>query len=178
MNLYKDGKLLITILLSALPMLAVMVTIFVLSHQPGTESAGTSGGVGEWIVGILNIEVPPGMSASDVPIVFGLNIRKLAHVFLYFLLGGTSFLFMAMLPIRTSAYVRPSICAGGAVAISFVYACLDELHQSFIAGRDGKFADVGVDAIGFLMIALLILAIWYIILLIQAKRRTKHKHTT
>ena len=83
----------------------------------------------------------------------------------------------AMLPIRTSAYVRPSICAGGAVAISFVYACLDELHQSFIAGRDGKFADVGVDAIGFLTIALLILAIWYIILLIQAKRRARHDQT-
>lgn len=177
-NSFDSGLRGFKILLSALPMLAVMVTIFVLSHQPGTESAGTSGGVGEWIVGILNIEVPPGMSASDVPIVFGLNVRKLAHVFLYFLLGGTSFLFMAMLPIRTSAYVRPSICAGGAVAISFVYACLDEFHQSFIAGRDGKFADVGVDAIGFLTIALLILMIWYLVLLVQEKRRAKHKHTT
>lgn len=173
-----NSKKWLNIVLATLPMLAVMVTIFVLSHQPGAESAGTSGGVGVWIVGILNIEVPPGMSASDVPIVFGLNVRKLAHVFLYFLLGGTSFLFMAMLPIRTSAFVKPAICASGAVAISFVYACLDEFHQSFIAGRDGKFADVGVDAIGFLTIALLILAIWYIILLIQAKRRARHDQTT
>ena len=168
----------VKIIICALPMLAVMVGIFLFSGQQGEASAGVSNGVGEWLLGVLGIGIPPGMSASDVPIVFGLNIRKLAHVFLYMLLGGTSFLFMAMLPIRTSAYVRPSICAGGAVAISFVYACLDELHQSFIAGRDGKFADVGVDAIGFLMIALLILAIWYLVLLLLEKRRTKHKHTT
>ena len=163
---------------AAIPMIAVMAAIFALSHQAGTESAETSSGVAEWIVGLLGMEVPPGMSASDVSIVFGLNIRKLAHVFLYMLLGGTSFLFVAMLPFKASAFVRPAICAGGAVAISFVYACLDELHQSFIAGRDGKFADVGVDAIGFLMIALIILAIWYLVLLLQEKRRTKHKHTT
>lgn len=156
---------------AAIPMIAVMAAIFALSHQAGTESAETSSGVAEWIVGLLGMEVPPGMSASDVPIVCGLNIRKLAHVFLYMLLGGTSFLFVAMLPFKASAFVRPAICAGGAAVISFLYACSDELHQSFVAGRDGKFADVGVDAIGFLTVSILILAVWYLVLL------WKHRHS-
>ena len=63
------------------------------------------------------------------------------------------------------------ICAGGAAVISFLYACSDELHQSFVAGRDGKFADVGVDAIGFLTVSILILAVWYLVLL------WKHRHS-
>lgn len=144
-----------------------MVTIFVMSHQPGTESAGTSEGVADLILEILGIEVPPGASASDIPIIFGFNIRKLAHIFLYTLLGATSFLFMAMLPINVSAKVKPAICAGGAVAISFTYACLDEWHQYFVPGRDGKFADVGVDSIGFILSALLIVAIWYLVLYVR-----------
>lgn len=154
------------ILLSAIP----MVVIFVMSHQAGVESAGTSEAIGEFIVEILDIEVPPDLTPSTVPIIFGLNIRKLAHIFLYALLGGTSFLFMAALPLKVNAKIKPAICVAGAVVISFLYACSDEFHQSFIAGRDGKFADVGVDAIGFLTVAILIMAIWYLVLLVRSRR--------
>lgn len=158
------------ILLSALPMVVMMVVIFVMSHQAGVESAGTSEGIGKFIVEILDIEVPPDLTPSTVAIFFGLNIRKLAHIFLYALLGGTSFLFMASLPIKVSAHIRPAIYAAGAVIISFLYACSDEFHQSFVAGRDGKFADVGVDAIGFLTVAILVMAVWYLVLWFRSRR--------
>lgn len=160
----------VKVVLAAIPMVVMMVVIFVMSHQAGVESAGTSEGIGEIIVEILDIEVPPDLTPSTVPIVFGLNIRKLAHIFLYALLGGASFLFMAALPIKAHLYARPAICAAGAVIISFLYACSDEFHQSCIAGRDGKFADVGVDAIGFIAIALLIMAVWYLVILIRSRR--------
>ena len=161
------------ILLSILPMLAVMVGIFLFSGQQGEASAGVSNGVGEWFLGILGIEIPPGMSASNVPILFGLTIRKLAHIFLYFLLGGTSFLFAATLPVKTVAKVRPAVSGGIALVISLLYACLDEVHQSFVPGRAAQIQDVGVDAIGFVLAIVLIMTIWYFVVLHKKIKESK-----
>ena len=161
------------ILLSILPMLAVMVGIFLFSGQQGEASAGVSNGVGEWLLGILGIEIPPGMSASNVPILFGLTIRKLAHIFLYFLLGGTSFLFAATLPVKTVAKVRPAVSGGIAFVISLLYACLDEVHQSFVPGRAAQIQDVGVDAIGFVLAIVLIMTIWYFVVLHKKIKESK-----
>lgn len=154
-------------------MLAVMVVIFLFSGQQGTESAGVSNGVGEWLLGVLGIEIPPGMSASRVPIILGLNIRKLAHIFLYFLLGGTSFLFASALPIKATRNKRPAVSGGIALVISLLYACLDEIHQSFAPGRAAQLQDVGIDAIGFVFAILLCMAIWYLALLVKEKKATK-----
>ena len=158
-------------ILCALPMLTVMVGIFLFSGQRGEASAGVSNGVGEWLLGILGIEIPPGMSASNVPIVFGLTIRKLAHIFLYFLLGGTSFLFAATLPVKTVAKVRPAVSGGIAFVISLLYACLDEVHQSFVPGRAAQIQDVGVDAIGFVLAIALCMVASYIVLAARAKKQ-------
>jgi VanZ family protein len=43
-----------------------------------------------------------------------------------------------------------------AVAISLAYACTDEYHQTFVHGRNGTPVDVGVDAIGMAIAAILI----------------------
>lgn len=163
----------IKFLLAALPMLAVMIVIFIFSGQQGAASAGASNGVGEWLLGLLGIEIPPGMSASRVPIIFGLNIRKLAHIFLYFLLGGTSFLFAATLPVKTVAKVRPAVSGGIALVISLLYACLDEVHQSFVPGRAAQIQDVGVDAIGFVLAIVLIMTIWYFVVLHKKIKESK-----
>ena len=154
-------------------MLTVMVGIFLFSGQQGEVSAGVSNGVGEWLLGILGIEIPPGMSASNIPIVFGLTIRKLAHIFLYFLLGGTSFLFAATLPVKTVAKVRPAVSGGIAFVISLLYACLDEVHQSFVPGRAAQIQDVGVDAIGFVLAIVLIMIIWYFVVLHKKIKESK-----
>ncbi len=154
-------------------MLAVMIVIFIFSGQQGAASAGASNGVGEWLLGLLGIEIPPGMSASRVPIIFGLNIRKLAHIFLYFLLGGTSFLFAATLPVKTVAKVRPAVSGGIALVISLLYACLDEVHQSFVPGRAAQIQDVGVDAIGFVLAIVLIMTIWYFVVLHKKIKESK-----
>ena len=52
-------------------------------------------------------------------------------------------------------------------------ACLDELHQSFVAGRDGTFFDVGIDAIGVVLAAVLCMAVGYLVLFIRRKRARK-----
>lgn len=166
-----DHKLIFRPLLSALPMLAVMVGIFLFSGRQGEASAGVSNGVGEWLLGVLGIDIPPGMSASNVPIIFGLTIRKIAHIFLYFLLGGTSFLFAATLPVKVAAKVRPAVSGGLALVISLLYACLDEVHQSFVPGRAAQIQDVGVDAIGFCLAIALCMAASYIVLAVRAKKQ-------
>lgn len=158
------------ILLSALPMVAVMVVIFIFSGSAGGMSSAQSNAVGEWLLGALGIEIPPGQSASDVDIFWGFTVRKCAHVFLYFCLGASAVLFAAVLAAKALPEWRPSISAGGAVIISFLYACLDELHQSFVAGRDGTFADVGIDAIGFVLASLLCMVVWYLMLAIRTAR--------
>ena len=160
-------------LIGILPMLAVMVVIFVFSQRAGDVSSEQSNAVGEWALGILGIEIPPGQSASDVDIFWGFTIRKCAHIFLYLLLGASAFLFASCLPFRVEHLWRPVICAGGAVAISFLYACLDELHQAFVAGRGSKIEDVGIDAIGFVLAAVLCMAVWYLVLFIRRKRARK-----
>ena len=127
-------------LIGILPMLVVMVVIFVFSHRAGDASSEQSNAVGEWALGILGIEISPGQSASDVDIFWGFTIRKCAHIFLYLLLGASAFLFASCLPFRVEHLWRPVVCAGGAVAIAFLYACLDELHQAFVAGRGRRSA--------------------------------------
>ena len=157
--------------LHSLPMLAVMVGVFLFSGQQGEASAGVSNGVGEWLLGILGIEIPPGMSASNVPILFGLTIRKLAHIFLYLLLGGTSFFFAAMLPVKVAAKAKPAVSGGIALVISLLYACLDEVHQSFVPGRAAQIQDVGVDAIGFVLAIALCMVASYVVLVVRAKKQ-------
>ena len=67
-------------------------------------------------------------------------IRKCAHVGEYFVFG--------LLLLRTIRNGRPGFritWALAAILIVFAYACVDELHQSFVPGRGVEFADVLLD---------------------------------
>jgi VanZ family protein len=74
-------------------------------------------------------------------------LRKLGHVTGYAML--TALWAWAL----WEAVRRPLVWA---VAISFLYACSDELHQSFVRGRDGTPRDVLIDAVGMAIAVLLI----------------------
>lgn len=150
----KTRRIVFTVV-AAMLMLAVMITIFIFSNQKGEVSSEASNSTGSFILELLHIEVPEGETPDSVPIVGGLTVRNLAHVFLFSLLGLTSYLFcyFGMGLMKPTRY-RALIAAGGALGISLLYACLDELHQRFIGGRSPRIRDVGIDAIGFcLMIA-------------------------
>jgi VanZ family protein len=73
--------------------------------------------------------------------------RKLGHVTGYALL--TAAWWWAL----NGLVERPVIWA---VGISLAYACSDEFHQTFVRGREGTPRDVGIDAIGMAIAALLI----------------------
>jgi VanZ family protein len=73
--------------------------------------------------------------------------RKLGHVTGYALLT-------ALWAWALQGVVRRPVV--WAIAISLAYACTDEYHQTFVRGRNGTPIDVGVDAIGMAIAAVLI----------------------
>jgi VanZ family protein len=56
--------------------------------------------------------------------------------------------------LRTVATDRTALAS--ALLASLVYAATDELHQTFVHGRHGTPVDVGIDAVGMTVAALLI----------------------
>jgi VanZ family protein len=79
------------------------------------------------------------------------GLRKLAHVTEYALL---TFLWWRALH---GLGMRSALPA--AIAISLLYACTDEFHQTFVDGRHGTPVDVGVDAIGIAIAALIAVSV-------------------
>ena len=75
-----------------------------------------------------------------------LVLRKIAH--------ATEFAILAALLVRALRH------AGWAVAIGIAYAVSDEIHQSFVAGRQGSPWDVAIDSVGVVVGALLAARRW------------------
>ena len=158
-------RTIIAIALSGTAMLAAMITIFLFSNQSGGASSETSDHVAETILGILDVEIPTGQPPSTVPILFEFNVRNCAHIFLYALLGLTAFLFAASLfalaPKKRRLFLLWIVLA--ALAISLAYACFDELHQSYVDGRNAALRDVGIDMIGACTAGVLSCAVYALI---------------
>jgi len=74
--------------------------------------------------------------------------RKLGHF------SGYALLALAWAWALEGLAARPRLWAA---AISFIYACSDEYHQTFVAGRTGKPVDVAIDSLG-IAVALMLVA--------------------
>lgn len=123
----------------------IMVVIFLFSAQASAESYEISrkvadtvlkNGWGIWI---------PAITKSGL---LG-NVRKCAHIFLYFCLGFTSSQFLFEFLVSAERF-RILKTAAVSMVFCFLYSCSDEWHQTFVAGRSGRLFDVGIDAVGFL----------------------------
>ncbi len=75
-----------------------------------------------------------------------LVLRKIAH--------ATEYAILAALLVR--ALRQP----GWAIALAIAYSISDEVHQSFVSGRQGSPVDVGIDAIGVVVGAVLAARRW------------------
>ncbi|HEV2060408.1 MAG TPA: VanZ family protein [Solirubrobacteraceae bacterium] len=69
-------------------------------------------------------------------------LRKIAHVAIF------AVLWLALA--RAADWRRPLV----ATVIAVLYAASDEIHQSFVAGRDGSPLDVAIDCVGIGLAAL------------------------
>lgn len=77
--------------------------------------------------------------ASGLPYKYDFVLRKLAHIFVFFVL---TYLVAASLDSQARNYLLFVIVA------AIVYALVDEIHQSYVAGRVGSGRDILVDSIG------------------------------
>ena len=103
----------------------LMGTIFWFSHQNGEESLKQSNFILQYIKDLLSL--------------FNLDVRKLAHFTIYFLLGSCYFLSFKNLSKKEVLI---------SILLTFLYACSDEYHQSFVPGRGPAFKDVLIDTSG------------------------------
>lgn len=133
-------------ILAIIAIATIMFVIFNFSTDTGIESSHLSGKVTDifnYIIELLtgrNIKLT--VSSSNYAFI-ELCIRKLAHMTIYFVLSTTIMLFLFTF-IKMKMWFRMA-CS---LIFCFGYACLDEFHQSFVAGRGSSFKDVLIDSSG------------------------------
>ncbi|MBQ9544385.1 MAG: VanZ family protein [Clostridia bacterium] len=152
-----------------IPALILMVVIFSFSAQ----DAPTSSKVSTEVVELLDPIVEPitrkmtPVQKQDFKTSFHDTVRKSAH-FLIFLLLGAAFMF-ALAPYN----FKGLLCHFISVGLSFVYACTDEFHQSFVSGRGPAFTDVLIDTAGALIGVLIFWGVRTLVKKIKNKKKTK-----
>ena len=80
--------------------------------------------------------------------VWDIVLRKCAHITEYFVLT-----FLLIRAFRKSFRISSGLMILCVSVVSFLYACSDEYHQTFVAHRSGTFRDVIIDSAGILIAA-------------------------
>lgn len=129
--------------------LALMIAIWYFSSKPSDESSMMST---EVILGILKFaeRIFPGIDKPFWIRFLSWPVRKLAHMTEF-----TALFFSLLL-----AMGRNGIGKRGwkALGLTFLYACIDEYHQTFVPGRAGCVGDVMIDC----LLPFFLLLIYYI----------------
>lgn len=117
-----------------------MAVIFAFSHQSGEASSSVSR---ELATVLLRLTGTTGDSAllSAVEVV----LRKIAHGFIFFVLG--LLVSYAFETVRIKEFAN----AGLTLAVCMLYAVSDELHQEFVPGRVGTLTDFLIDTLGIVI---------------------------
>ena len=133
---------------SFLPALLVMYMIFTFSSQTGVDSGNLSYKISYGIVSVADQVLERNLSEGDKEYYAGqieLPVRKLAHMTEYCILA---------ICISFPLYVYGLrgfwlFIFAGLFCVAF--ACTDEFHQSFVAGRSPAKTDVVIDSLGALI---------------------------
>lgn len=119
------------IVISAILLVAVMITIFLLSAENGEESSNTSGTFVKILTFILGFTPP-----EDI-------VRTLGHFCEFAALGFLS----ANMLFAYKDKLKPVLTA----LLSLGYAVTDEIHQIFVPDRACQLSDLAVDFGGILL---------------------------
>lgn len=144
--------------------------IFNFSAEQGITSKSTSGRFSYFVLRIFdNVE-----EMSEIEIIQKIEIiqpfiRKLAHFFVYFVLG-----ILTMSCAQTFKWCK-AYKFDISVIFTFLYACTDEIHQLLVPARKGSFVDVCLDTVASAFGILLILLITSIIKKATDKNKSKPK---
>lgn len=143
--------------LSFLPALFMLYIIFQFSAQPGEVSGNLSWQITHKFLEIISETGKTGWSPAMLNHYVEIlhpYVRKLAHVTEYFLLAVSVSFPLCVYGLRGAvlAITSGSFCV--------LCACLDEYHQSFVAGRGPSGRDVMIDSIGVLAGVILVRLVW------------------
>ncbi len=158
MNKKQVALIALRVLLGILVLLNMWL-IFRLSAQTAVESGATSDKVGETLSGTMgsNFEDKTPEEKEDFRLNFMPKFRKFAHAAEFGMLAS---LIYCLLLTWKGGIIRKYFISMGA---SVIYAFTDELHQYFTDGRNMALKDVGIDSIGIVVCASLILGIVYLL---------------
>jgi VanZ family protein len=120
-------------------MILWMVLIFRMSAQNADSSSSLSGSVLQKL-----LEICPALTRIGYDTLHTI-IRKAAHFTEYGFLGLWVTGFLKTFSKFRERYLK---VWGLTVILVFIYACTDELHQYFVAGRSCEFRDVLIDTSG------------------------------
>ena len=138
--------------------IAVMVIIFMFSSQNAEESSGTSFGLTEAVVKIIDNDYAKRSPERQQEIWSQASfiVRKLAHFTVYTALG-----FCASMTVGKRKLF--SVKSLFVIVFGFLYAFSDEVHQTFSEGRSCEFRDMMIDTSGVTLGTLLSITFIFII---------------
>ncbi len=154
-----NNKKIILRAIFAILLVSTLVLIFLFSNQNGEDSSNVSKG---FIYNILKFFIRNDEMESVV-IFLEPIVRKLAHFSIYAMVGIWSICLVNTFEIKEKNKIFITEIFG------FLYACSDEIHQSFIGERSASILDVLLDSFGVLFGIFIIIFIKRIIL----KKRKK-----
>lgn len=135
----------------------IMICIFMFSSENSSQSSDTSGTFTKALISFLykDFNSMPEYHQTEIYNNISHIVRKTAHFSIYTALGLFSSL--AVGKRKFFSIKNPTV-----IIFCFLYACSDEIHQYFVAGRSCMFTDVLLDTCGSitgLLISMLIIRI-------------------
>jgi len=141
-------------ILNIILLITWMGVIFNFSNDNGSQSSSKSERLLIKIVETFKHEELTFDEKEKLNNKYGLLIRKMAHMFSYFILSILAYLLLSQI------YGLKPVTIIYTLIFCFIYACTDEIHQAFIPDRGPSIIDVLIDTCGslvFLLIPILIL---------------------
>ena len=144
---------------SALLLVLLMLSIFMLSSQTAAVSSQTSGGFTYRLFSVIIPGFADKSLAEQMQMIESASfaVRKAAHFSAYAAMGILSFLTFV-----SYKKLRFKLRCGISYAVCVLYAISDEIHQYFVAGRSCEIRDVLIDSFGALLGLLICLAVVFI----------------
>ena len=98
---------------------------------------------------------------SNFSQVVDIFLRKGAHILEYLVLYLALFLAYSHTRLKNMSQEEFHTLQIPVLTTAFVFALLDEWHQSWIPGRTATPHDIGYDSLGFLVAYLVLFALWW-----------------
>ncbi len=115
-----------------------IILIFGFSQDSGDVSSVKSDGIANVIINIVSDITGKNLDIDICTFI----IRKIAHFTEYMILG-----LLVINVIKDYKIIDTKVLIIS-ILLCFIYACSDEIHQLFVAGRSGNVLDVIIDTIG------------------------------